>query len=338
MLPRARRLAGTLLAAFLILGASAPARAESGSYILATATTGGTYYPVGVALATLITLKLEPESGLRLSAISSAGSVENLKLLREGEVQFALLQGLFGAWAWRGVGAVARAGRQANLRAITLLWPNVEHFVLRGDLAASGTIADLAALVGQRFSIGSRNSGTEHSGRTILANLGIDPDGLNLAYLGYGASSDALRNGTIVGMNTPAGPPVGAVTRAAAMLGDGIRLLGFTPEQAARADGGMGLWTPYVIAAGTYPDQDAEVNTIAQPNLLVVNAAIDEATVYAITKTIYENLGFLQSVHKATRAMALESAIDGLPLPLHPGAERYYREQGLAIPERLEAP
>ncbi len=335
---RVRRFATALLAAFLILGAGAPARAGGGSYILATATTGGTYYPVGVALATLVTLKLDPGAGVRLSAISSAGSIENLKLLRTNEVQFALLQGLFGAWAWQGEGAVAHAGRQKNLRAITLLWPNVEHFVLSADLAASGTIADMAALGTARFSIGSRNSGTEHSGRTILANLGIDPDALNLAHLGYGASSDALRNGTVVGMNTPAGPPVGAVTRAAAMLGDGIRLLGFTPEQAAQADGGMGLWTPYVIPAGTYPDQVAEVHTIAQPNLLAVNAAIDEATVYAITKTIYENLGFLQSVHKATRAMALDTAIEGLPLPLHPGAERYYREQGLAIPEHLEAP
>ena len=324
--------------ALLVLGASAPARAEGGSYILATATTGGTYYPVGVALATLVTLKLEPATGVRLSAISSAGSVENLKLLRTNEVQFALLQGLFGAWAWRGAGAVARAGPQETLRAITRLWPNVEHFVLSADLAASGTVADLAALGGARFSIGSRNSGTEHSGRTILANLGIDPDGLNLAYLGYGASSDALRNATIAGMNTPAGPPVGAVTRAAAILGDGVRILAFTPEQAVRADGGMGLWAAYEIPAGTYPGQDAAVSTIAQPNLLVVNAAIDEAAVYAITKTIYENLGFLQSVHKATRAMTLESAIDGLPLPLHPGAERYYREQGLTIPERLQAP
>jgi TRAP transporter TAXI family solute receptor len=334
----ARRFIAALLVTGLLLGGALPARAQGGSYILATATTGGTYYPVGVALATLVTLKLEPEMGVRLSAISSAGSVENLKLLRKNEVQFALLQGLFGAWAWRGEGAVAHAGAHENLRAITMLWQNVEHFVLRADLAPSGTIADMAALGGARFSIGSRNSGTEHSGRVILTNLGIDPDTLNLAYLGYGASSDALRNATVVGMNTPAGPPVGAVIRAAAIMGEDLRILDFTPEQAVAADAGMGLWTPYLIPAGTYPGQDSAVNTIAQPNILVVDAGIDEATVYAITKTIYENLGFLQSVHKATRAMALDKAIVGLPLPLHPGAERYYREQGLTIPERLEAP
>ena len=169
------RLPALLVAGLLAMTAAAPVRAEGGSYILATATTGGTYYPVGVAIATLVTLKLEDETGLRLSAISSAGSVENLKLLRKNEVQFALLQGLFGAWAWRGEGAVARAGPQTQLRAITMLWQNVEHFVLRADLAASGTIDDLKALEGEPFAIGSRNSGTEHSGRQILANLGIDP-------------------------------------------------------------------------------------------------------------------------------------------------------------------
>jgi TRAP transporter TAXI family solute receptor len=77
------------------------------------------------------------------------------------------------------------------------------------------------------------------------------------------------------------------------------------------------------------------VNTIAQPNFLAVRADVDEEAVYPITKTVYENLPFLQNIHAATKAMALEKAIAGLPAPLHPGALRYYEEAGLTIPDRL---
>lgn len=94
---------------------------------------------------------------------------------------------------------------------------------------------------------------------------------------------------------------------------------------------------PYTIAAGTYPGQAKDVNTIAQPNFLAVNASVDEEHVYMLTKTMYENLPFLQAIHPATKAMMIESAMAGLPAPLHPGAARYYTEVGLEIPANLIA-
>jgi TRAP transporter TAXI family solute receptor len=122
-----------------------------------------------------------------------------------------------------------------------------------------------------------------------------------------------------------------------AAAGDSVTPLDVTDEQMAAMDGGRDLWTRYVIPAGTYPNQDADWNTIAQPNFLATNADIPEENVYLITKTIYENLPFLQAIHPATQAMALERAIAGLPAPLHPGAARYYSEQGIDIPARLIA-
>ena len=129
--------------------------------------------------------------------------------------------------------------------------------------------------------------------------------------------------------------PAEAVTRAMAAMGDQARMLEFSDEQAAQADGGMSLWTRYVIPAGTYPGQEQAINTIAQPNFLAVRADVDEDAVYRITKAIYENLPFLNGIHKATKAMALDKAVAGLPMPLHPGALRYYREAGVTVPERL---
>lgn len=313
------------------------AAADERSYILTTATTGGTYYPVGVALATLIKVKLQNAEKIDVSAISSAGSGENVKLLRENQAQFAILQGLFGQWATTGTGKVAADGKQENLRSVSMLWQNVEHMVVATDDAATGTIDDLKALSGKTFSIGKKNSGTEGSGQTILGNLGIDYEGFELVHQGYTPTAEGLQNGTIVGANMTGGPPVSAVTQAFAAMGDKLTVLDFDDEQMTRANGDGALWTRFVIPAGTYPGVDKDINTIAQPNFLAVNADVDEDAVYLITKTIYENLPFLNGIHAATKAMAIDKAIGGLPAPLHPGAARYYKEQGIEIPEALMA-
>ncbi|MFT6403030.1 MAG: TRAP transporter TAXI family solute receptor, partial [Pseudohongiellaceae bacterium] len=136
---------------------------RSRPYILTTATTGGTYYPVGVALATIAHAQLNETKGISLTAISSAGSLENVKLLRDNQAQFALLQGPFGAWSWNGEGPVSKP--QTHVRSVSAMWQNVEHFVLLSELAKTGEIMDLADLDGERFVLGARNSGAEQTGR-----------------------------------------------------------------------------------------------------------------------------------------------------------------------------
>jgi len=306
-------------------------------YILTTATTGGTYYPVGVAIATITKSELHRDEGISLSAISSAGSMENIKLMRDNQAQFALLQGVFAAWAWNGDGPVRRP--QPWLRSIAAMWKNAEHFVLLTELTHDGTIMDLDTLDGERFVLGARNSGAERTGDYILRQLGIDYENkFDLAYMGYGATANAIQDGTIVGMNIPAGIPVTGITRAFAMLDDDLTLLSFTDEQLARVNGKYPLWSRYVIPAGTYPNLDREVRTIAHPNVLAVRADIPDDVVYKITRAIFDNLDALHEIHQATREVTLDTALIGLGAPLHPGAVRYYREQGLDIPEELTAP
>ncbi len=325
-----------LFFAIATIGAPESQAADEKSYLLATASTGGTYYPVGVAIATLTKVKLQPKHKIGMSAINSAGSGENIKLLRDNEAQFAILQGLYGYYAWNGVGPLEQDGPQKGLRSVSMLWQNVEQFVVLADKAQTGTMSDLEALKGERMALGKKNSGTIGSNRFLLKNLGIDADSsFELVYVGYGPSADALQNGQVAGMGTPAGSPTGAVTKAFAAMGDKITMLDFTDEQMKKADGGLDLWTRYVIEAGTYPGQTKDFKTIAQPNFLAVRADLDEEAVYMITKTIYENLPFLNAIHKATKVMALEKALAGLPMPLHPGAAKFYKEVGLDIPERL---
>ena len=306
-------------------------------YILTTATTGGTYYPVGVALATITKAQLYDTKGLSLSAISSAGSMENIKLMRDNQAQFAILQGIFGAWGWHGDGPISRP--QGWMRSICALWQNTDHFVLSRDLAGDGTIFAIDALQGQRFALGARNSGAAWSGDHILSSLGIDyKNKVDLAWMSYGATANAIQDGTIVGMNVPAGVPVTAISRAFAMAGEDITLLSFTDEDLAKVNSKYPIWQRFVIPGGTYPNLPETIQSISHPNVLTVRADIPDDDVYEITRAIFENLAALNEIHKATREVTLETALNGLGVPLHPGAARYFREQGIEIPPDMVPP
>jgi hypothetical protein len=320
---------------FLVCGTGNVHAAERlKSLIIATATTGGTYYPVGVAVGTLISVKLANSDKITATAINSAGSGENVQMLKNNECDLAILQGLYGAQAYHGKGPYAGSPMK-KMAGITMLWQNVEHFPLLAKYVKTGTLSDLKGL-DKKFSIGKRGSGTEGSGRVILSALGIEPDkDFTTEYLGYNPSIDAMQDGRIAGANIPAGVPVSAITQMYAMLGDKATVLDVTDTQLAKINEDVELWSRFVIAPDTYPGQKKPINTVAQPNLLVASTDLDEETVYKITKTMYENLPFLNTIHSATKAMSLEKAIVGLPMPLHPGAARYYREAGVSIPEKL---
>jgi TRAP transporter TAXI family solute receptor len=320
--------------AIVALSATTTLAQDAKDYVLNTASTGGTYHPVGTAISTLTKVKLLPKEKFSLTAVNSAGSGANVQAMGAGTADFAILQGLFGSYAATGTGPITEP--QENLRSVTMLWQNVEQFVVAADNVKTGTVSDLAELKGMSAGMGSQNSGTIGSNRVLLAGLGIDIDAdYELVYAGYGPTTDAMANGQVVAAGIPSGPPTGAITKLMASNEGKFTILDVTEEELAKMDGGRNLWVPYTIAAGTYPGQDKDINTIAQPNFLAVNASVDENHVYLLTKTMYENLGFLTAIHPATKAMAVERAMAGLPVPLHPGAARYYKEVGLDIPERL---
>jgi TRAP transporter TAXI family solute receptor len=320
--------------AIVALSATTTLAQDAKDYVLNTASTGGTYHPVGTAISTLTKVKLLPKEKFSLTAVNSAGSGANVQAMGAGTADFAILQGLFGSYAATGTGPITEP--QENLRSVTMLWQNVEQFVVAADKAKTGTVSDLVELKGMAAGMGSQNSGTIGSNRVLLSGLGIDIDtDFELVYAGYGPTTDAMANGQVVAAGIPSGPPTGAITKLMASNEGKFTVLDVTDEELAKMDGGRNLWVPYTIAAGTYPGQEKDINTIAQPNFLAVNASVDENHVYLLTKTMYENLGFLTAIHPATKAMAVEKAMAGLPVKLHPGAARYYKEAGLEIPAHL---
>ena len=321
-----------------ILPAGPVSAAKPIEMVLATATTGGTYYPVGVALSTLWSLKLRNEkpAAIKVNPITSAGSGENINMLKGKEVEMAILQGLFGKMAWNGTD-IYKGKPMKDLRSITLLWPNVEHFVIYQNKVSTGTITDIKGL---RFSIGRAGSGTERSGLTIMSGVGMGRDDVKAEYLGYFESSKAMKDKRIAGANLCAGPPVAAVTDLFATPGMKVQILKFTDAQLKAINKKTAYpGFRYIVPANTYPGQKNEIKTIAQPNFLGIRADADPAIVYKLTKTIYENLPYLYAIHQATKFMKLELATSGLPCPLHPGALKYYREVGgVIIPDSLIPP
>lgn len=308
---------------------------DDADYVLNTASTGGTYHPVGTAIATLSKVKLLPKEKFSLTAVNSAGSGANVQAMAAGNAQFAILQGLYGSYAATGTGPVSEP--QSNMRAVTMLWQNVEQFIVANELVNSGTASDLTMAKGKAVAMGKQNSGTLGSNQVLLEGLGMDFESdFEFVYGGYGPSVDAMANGQVVAAGIPSGPPTSAITQLMSSNSGKFTILSVTEEEAAKMDAGRELWVPYTIAAGTYPDQEQDIQTIAQPNFLAVNADVDENHVYLLTKTLYENLPFLQAIHPATKAMALDKALAGLPVPLHPGAARYFAEAGLEIPENLQ--
>lgn len=307
------------------------AHAQSKRFVtITTASVGGTYYPIGVGLGNIWTEKVP---GIRATGQSSAGSVENIDQLRNGEADLAILQGLIGAQAVEGSGRFM-GNTYDDLRSIAMLWPNVEHFLLSDKKVKSGDLSDIK---GNSYSIGPQASGTEESTLIIMKGVGLTKDDIFPEHLGYDAAVAAMRDGRLEGASTPAGVPVAAVMD---MYASGYKgtILEVTDEQLEGINKVYNTWFRYVIPAGTYPKLDKDVKTIAMPNFLGTSAKADEELIYKLTKAMYENLEQVQKLHNSARLITLETALDGLPAPLHAGAYKYFKEAGLSIPDGLVPP
>ncbi len=320
------------------MGASWRASAQTaadgrGAFLLGTSSTGDSYHPVGVALSTLVKLKLLPEYGIDLTAVNTAGSRQNVDLVRQGDVQFAIVSALAAHDARTGSEYFERFGPDENLRAVATLWLSVDHLLVRDEAVTSGTVADFLELTGRSVSLGREDTNTLLENRKLISALGADVDqAFEIADLGPEESVEALASGQIDGMGASGSLPLSVVTEAYESLGGQATLLDVNDEQLSRIDSGRDLWQRVVIPSGTYPGQDRDIFTIGVPNILVVHEDVGDDIVYQITKTIFEELDYLHGLHESTKEISLDRAVEGLPLPIHAGAQRYFEERGVELP------
>lgn len=306
-----------ILAAVLCAVAAPAAHAQQFINIL-TGGTSGVYYPLGNALSAIYGKAL-PQA--RVTVQATKASVENLNLIQggRGEVAFSLGDSL--TLAGKGDAEMGFAKPLDKLRTIAAIYPNYIQIVASRE---SG-IATLADLKGKRVSVGAPKSGTEVNARTVFAAAGLGYADMNVQYLPFGESVELIKNRQLDATLQSAGLGVASIRDLATAVP--ITVVSIPAAVAGRIDDPSFL--PATIPAGTYDGQTEAVPTVAINNFLVTRADLDDDTVYALTKAMFENLADLKAAHAAAEVIALETATAGSPVPLHPGAERYYRERGV---------
>ncbi|MBY0610943.1 MAG: TAXI family TRAP transporter solute-binding subunit [Beijerinckiaceae bacterium] len=307
----------TALAA-IALGQAQPARAADTFINILTGGTSGVYYPLGVALSKIYTDKI---SGTRPSVQATKASVENLTLLQSGKGEIAFTLGDSLALGWAGDAEAGFKGKLDKLRGVAAIYPNYIQVVA----SKSSGIKTLADLKGKRLSVGAPKSGTELNARTILAAAGIQYSDLGkVEYLPFAESVELMKNRQLDATLQSAGLGVAAIRDLASAVEINVVSI-----PAAVVDK---IGAPYVkatIPADTYTGQSEAVPAAAVVNYLVTRADLSDDIVYAMTKTLFESSADLIAAHQAAKAISLEHAQDGMPVPLHPGAARFYKEKGL---------
>ncbi len=302
--------------AAVALLAAAPVKAETFINVL-TGGTSGVYYPLGVALSQVYTDNV-PES--RPSVQATKASVENLNLLQDGKGEIAFTLGDSLALAVAGDTEAGFPAPLDKLRTVAAIYPNFVQIVASEE---SG-IKTLADLKGKRLSVGAPASGTELNARAILAAAGMSYDDLGqVEYLPFAESVELMKNRQLDATLQSAGLGVASIRDLASSVP--ITVVEVPADVVTKAG------SPYqaaTIPAGTYEGQDADVQTAAVQNYLVTHADVPEDVVYAMTKATFENLDDLQAAHAAAKDIKLEGAAANPPAPLHPGAERYFKEAG----------
>ncbi len=314
MLGRVKRYAA---GAMVVALAAGPAAAQEFVNVL-TGGTSGVYYPLGVALSEIYA---EGIPGVRTQVQATKASVENLNLLQQGKGEIAFSLGDAVALAVKGDKDAGFPAPLDKLRGIAAIYPNFIQIVATTD---SG-IKTLADLKGKSLSVGAPASGTELNARAILGAAGMSYDDLGrVEYLPFAESVELIKNRQLDATLQSAGLGVASIRDLASSLP--ITVVSVPPEVVSK------IGAPYVsatIPAGTYDGQAVDVATAAVGNFLVTREGVSDDVAYAMTKLLFDNLDKLSAAHAAAKGIDPKKALDGMPLPLHPGAERYYREVGL---------
>ncbi|MGH1479693.1 MAG: TAXI family TRAP transporter solute-binding subunit [Geminicoccales bacterium] len=314
-----------------------PFSAQADQHKLAASSINSTYHSAGVALEAVTSIYLMPETGIRLTSISTEGVHENLELLSLGEVDFAIIPSLLGFHAKTGTGSVATLGPRRELRAIAMLVPTYFQAFLRTSAVSSGRFDDLFDLGDQKLQLGLGASEAAGVARFLFRQLGADTGRIDDMLSDKTEAVSAFRTGEIDALITTGNLPTDQVVNLIEEAGDKITILSITDEQLDQADKGFGLLKPATIPAETYPLQTNPIETAVLPVFLATRADVDDEVVYQVAKIMFEQVGFLRTIHPAMAALDFESSTDDLPFPLHPGAARYYRDFGLAIDEAVTA-
>jgi TRAP transporter TAXI family solute receptor len=284
---------------------------------VATGGTSGVYYPIGGAISNII----EKELGIDSSVQATGASVENVNLINTGRAEIAVTMADTVLQAYEGSGAFEGEEPMDSLRGLMSLYPNFVQVVTTED---SG-IESVVDLAGKSVGVGAANSGVELNARMVLEAHGMSYDDINEDYLSYSEAIDQIKNGMIDAAFVTSGVPNATVidldtTHKAKILPIEGEAMDYLMEN-------FPFFSTEIIPAGAYGNEE-DIPTAAITNLLLISHQISEEAGYEITKTLFENLEQIQGSHHAAKDITLDTVDVGMPVPFHPGAERYFKEVG----------
>jgi TRAP transporter TAXI family solute receptor len=326
--------ASLLLMMVVCIAAAAP---EARFFRIGTAATGGSFFEIGGVVAAAISGPTGGPAcghggtcgvpGLVAVAQATPGSIENLRQINSGQIESGFAQADLAGWAYHGSKIFAEAGAQRQLRTIASLFPEAAHLVVRAD----SPIHKLADLKGKRVSLGESGSGTAADAVVFLSTAGFREKDLTRKFLRPGPAAEELKSGEIDAFFLVGGYPVPAIRDLASTIP--IRLVPFEDALLDKLKKDFTFYHRAVIPAGLYPGIDGETVSLGFYALWLVNADIDADLVYAITQSLWHQgtRRLLDALDPLGKRIQLDQALNGLSAPLHPGAVRYYREQGLPV-------
>jgi len=337
-------LVAVLLFAVVMAGCISGGESSSSSTTGATETykveiyTGGTsgvYYPLGSAYANILNQYSKDQTGIKIEAraVTSGASVANAQAIAEGRAQAVIMQNDVAYYAYHGVVLDAFKGKPVTkLRGIAALYPETIQFVVRAD----SPITSLQDLKGRKVAVGAAGSGTAVAAQQILEAAGVWND-VDKVYLKFSEAAQQLKLGQIDAAVIVSGAPTPAIEQIAVQTP--VRVLPIGEDILKKLkDKGYIFYVSQTLPKDTYNGMTEDTPTVAVKAILAVSASLPDDVVYQMTKILFDpnNLAELHKVHAKTKYISLDTALDGMSIPLHPGAIKFYEEKGIKIPDKLK--
>ncbi|MBQ8696515.1 MAG: TAXI family TRAP transporter solute-binding subunit [Clostridia bacterium] len=281
----------------------------------------GTYYAYGGIVGQYIT----NEAGITVNAVSTGGSKDNIQGIDSGDYQLGTVQSDVMDYAWNGTRSFEEDGKIDTFRTVAGLYAEAVQLV-----TVNPDVKTVADLKGRNVSIGAPGSGVYFNAMDVLSAAGLTEADINPQYQNFDESADALKDGKIDAAFIVAGAPTPAISELS-MTNSNVRILPIDGEVAEKLMKENSFYSVYKIPAETYENQTEEVTTITVKATLIVSADASEDDVYNLTKAIFENTEDIAKEHAKGAELSLENATEGLSVPFHAGAAKYFKEKGIEV-------
>lgn len=288
--------------------------------VIATASTGGTWYPLGGGVANLITKYIPNTSA---TAKPSGASVENIRNVGAGRVDLAIVMPDAAYFAFKGEADFKADKKYDNLRALFATYP-IEAYFYTVEKTGIKSFSDLK---GRKVAVGAAGSGTEVFNRMVLEMHGLTYEHIKPQFLSAPEATEALKDGTVDAAMYLLGTPAPTLMELATQRK--IVFINLEPDKAKAFCEKYPFYSPTTVKAGTYKDQSSDFHTVNYYGIFICNKDMEERLAYDILKAVFEHKDELDQIHVAFKDIKLQDAAKSVAIPFHPGAERFLREKGV---------